>query len=304
MKYIKGKLLFIILILPFFTKAQTRDNAGLQGSDGAVSGFFQTEYPVNYPTGAVSWWHFLDVRHVNPANNYAMQFAGSFFDQDLFFRKTVNNPSQLWSKVILERDGKVGIGTNTPIVALQVNGTSIISNSEGTNYNENLRLPSSNAGYACVSLGAVEGTSGTGFGQWSLIKFPSGQDSKFAIRHNNDDHFTVLTGGNVGIGTDAPKEKLSVNGKIRAHEIKVETANWPDYVFAKDYKLPSLSETEKHIKEKGHLPGIPSGSEVKTNGIDLGEMNAKLLQKLEEVILHLIRQEKEIEKLKEELKKK
>jgi hypothetical protein len=102
----------------------------------------------------------------------------------------------------------------------------------------------------------------------------------------------AIANGNVGIGTATPKEKLSVNGKIRAHEIKVETANWPDYVFAKDYELPTLRETEKHIKDKGHLPGIPSAAEVKANGVDLGEMNAKLLQKIEELTLHLIEKEK------------
>jgi len=98
--------------------------------------------------------------------------------------------------------------------------------------------------------------------------------------------------GNFGIGIDSPTEKLAVNGNIRAKEIKVETANWPDYVFAKDYSLPSLAETEKHIKEKGHLQGIPSAKEVEANGIDLGEMNAKLLQKIEELTLHLIEKEK------------
>jgi len=109
--------------------------------------------------------------------------------------------------------------------------------------------------------------------------------------------------GEVGIGTITPKEKLSVNGKIRAHEVKVETANWPDYVFAKDYQLPSLKETEKHIQDKGHLSDIPSAEEVKTNGVDLGEMNAKLLKKIEELTLHLIEQNKRIEKLENELNK-
>ncbi len=107
--------------------------------------------------------------------------------------------------------------------------------------------------------------------------------------------------GNVGIGHPNPTEKLSVNGKVRAQEIKVETANWPDYVFAKDYALPSLKETEKHIQEKGHLPGIPSAIEVKNNGVDLGEMNAKLLQKIEELTLHLIRIEKESNLMKKQL---
>ncbi|MNK94937.1 hypothetical protein D3C87_1151580 [compost metagenome] len=116
--------------------------------------------------------------------------------------------------------------------------------------------------------------------------------------------------GNVGIGTDDSRGyKLAVNGKIRAQEIKVEASPWPDYVFARDYQLPTLQETEKHIKDKGHLPGIPSAAEVKANGIDVGEMNAKLLQKIEELTLHLIkmekranRQQKEINELKSKLK--
>ncbi|HWW40184.1 MAG TPA: hypothetical protein VNZ46_12765, partial [Pedobacter sp.] len=99
--------------------------------------------------------------------------------------------------------------------------------------------------------------------------------------------------GNVGIGTLTPKEKLSVNGKIRAQELKVETANWPDYVFEKDYQLPTLEQTEKHIQEKGHLPGIPSASEVKAEGIEVGDMNAKLLKKIEELTLYLIELKKQ-----------
>jgi hypothetical protein len=112
-----------------------------------------------------------------------------------------------------------------------------------------------------------------------------------------------IENGNLGIGTKSPAERLSVNGKIRAHEIKVETANWPDYVFAKDYQLPSLLETEQHIREKGHLSGIPSAEEVKTNGVDLGEMNAKLLKKIEELTLHLIELNKVVEKQQEKLNK-
>ncbi|WP_187290734.1 hypothetical protein [Pedobacter heparinus] len=107
-----------------------------------------------------------------------------------------------------------------------------------------------------------------------------------------------VTSGDIGIGTvDTKGYKLAVNGNIRAKEVKVETANWPDYVFTKDYQLPTLQQTENHIKEKGHLPGIPSAAEVKANGIDLGEMNAKLLQKIEELTLHLIEMKKEITEL-------
>jgi len=105
---------------------------------------------------------------------------------------------------------------------------------------------------------------------------------------------TTNGSGQVGIGTDSPVEALSVNGKIRSKEVKVENTNWPDYVFTKDYQLPTLAETEKHIKEKGHLKGIPSAEEVRINGLALGDMNAKLLEKIEELTLHLIAKDKEL----------
>lgn len=92
------------------SRTQTRDNAGLQGNAGAQSGFYETYQPTNYPAtrGQAligSWYHLIDVRHSNAtANNYAMQFSGSFFDQDVFVRKTDNNPSQPWSRVQTSRD--------------------------------------------------------------------------------------------------------------------------------------------------------------------------------------------------------
>jgi len=106
--------------------------------------------------------------------------------------------------------------------------------------------------------------------------------------------------GNIGIGTqDTRGYKLAVSGNMIAESVKVQLRSaWPDYVFTKDYTLPSLKETEKHIKEKGHLPGIPSTAEVKNNGIDLGDMNAKLLEKIEGLTLHLIQKDKLIESLK------
>ncbi|WP_197091648.1 hypothetical protein [Sphingobacterium endophyticum] len=112
--------------------------------------------------------------------------------------------------------------------------------------------------------------------------------------------------GNVGIGTDNPLERLSVNGKIRAQEIKVETTNWPDYVFHSDYKLLSLEDIEHFINTNGHLPEIPTAGEIESEGVSLGEMNKVLLKKIEELTLLLIennkelkRQNHEIEKLKE-----
>jgi len=110
--------------------------------------------------------------------------------------------------------------------------------------------------------------------------------------------------GKVGIKTEAPGEyDLAVNGKIRSHEIKVETANWPDYVFEKDYKLPTLAETEKFIQSNGHLPDVPKASELETNGVSLGEMNKLLIKKVEEITLHLIEKDKVLKEVVERLKK-
>ncbi len=105
--------------------------------------------------------------------------------------------------------------------------------------------------------------------------------------------------GNVGIGTTHPKQKLSVNGAILAKEVVVSTAssNWPDYVFADEYKLSPLSEVDKFIKENKHLPNIPSAEEVAENGLTLGEMQKKQMEKIEELTLYLIQLEERINKL-------
>jgi hypothetical protein len=119
---------------------------------------------------------------------------------------------------------------------------------------------------------------------------------------------TIASDGRVGIGTSSPATgyALSVYGKAVCTEVLVDAvANWPDYVFGKDYKLMSLSEVEKSIKENNHLPGMPSASEAESNGVLLGEMQKKLLEKVEELTLYTIEQEKQINELKknyEELK--
>ena len=109
---------------------------------------------------------------------------------------------------------------------------------------------------------------------------------------NGVDTHVMLHNGNVGIGTLTPDSKLSVNGNIRAREIKVETSGWPDYVFETDFSLPSLADTERFINKHGHLPDVPKAAEVEANGVSLGEMNKILLQKIEEITLHLIDMEK------------
>lgn len=110
-----------------------------------------------------------------------------------------------------------------------------------------------------------------------------------------------VSSGNVGIGIEFPDDKLAVNGNIRAKEIRIENGNWPDFVFSKSYKLPTLLDTEEYIKINGHLPDVPSAKEVTANGIDLGNMNAILLKKIEELTLYLIEQNKQIIQLKSEV---
>ena len=109
--------------------------------------------------------------------------------------------------------------------------------------------------------------------------------------------------GNVGIGTTTPSNKLEVNGTIRSKEVKVEASPWPDFVFSKEHTLRPLKEVEAHIQQHGSLPEIPTAKEVEENGIGLGEMNAKLLQKIEELTLYTIEQQKDIVKLLKNSKK-
>lgn len=111
----------------------------------------------------------------------------------------------------------------------------------------------------------------------------------------------------IGIGTTSFTDgidtyRLSVKGAIRADRVKVYTT-WADFVFEKGYKLSTLEEVEKHIAANGHLKDIPSAKEVEAQGIELGEMNKLLLQKVEELTLYVIQLNKEVQTLKTNNKK-
>jgi hypothetical protein len=103
---------------------------------------------------------------------------------------------------------------------------------------------------------------------------------------------------NVGIGTTTPSEKLSVNGNIRSKKLIVTQSGWPDYVFNTQYKLPSLLEVEKFIKKNNHLSEVPSAKQVEEKGLDVGETQAVLLKKIEELTLYMIELKKDNEQLK------
>lgn len=92
--------------------------------------------------------------------------------------------------------------------------------------------------------------------------------------------------------------ECSSSGQVRAKSLTVTLSGWSDFVFDEGYRLPSLPELESYIKHNRHLPDIPSAKEVDENGVDLGEMNAKLLQKVEELTLYVIDLQKQIDELK------
>lgn len=115
----------------------------------------------------------------------------------------------------------------------------------------------------------------------------------------------VLKNGNVGIGTNLTNNtsnyKLSVNGDVRAKKVVVETG-WSDFVFEAEYKLRSLQELEIYIQQYGHLPEIPSANTIENNGADIGELLKLQMQKIEELTLYIIEQEKRIRSLEKETK--
>jgi hypothetical protein len=225
-------------------------------------------------------------------------------------------------------NGKVGVSTINPQSVLHISGAgSTLDNPATYNGIQGLIVEAKTGGRSLNSGAELEfvipantdGTNLWGQGRIATVanntnsgdatgKMVIGTRRMFAKNGAPSNWFygddIVIDGfGNVGIGTLNPAEKLSVKGKIRAQEIKVESANWADFVFGKNYKLPPLAETEEHIKKNGHLPGIPSAAEVAKNGIELGDMNKKLLQKIEELTLYLIEMKKGSDLQQDQIKK-
>ncbi len=177
--------------------------------------------------------------------------------------------------------GNVGIGTSSPsakFVVSQASATIATASFSNTTMGPNI---------SWVNFGTT--------GDWYIRS--SSNSGKVILQDQS------TSTGPVCIGTtqSASGYKLCVDGKIICEEVKVQNnASWPDYVFTSTYKLPDLLSVEKQIQMDGHLSGVPSAEEVCDNGISLGEMQATLLQKIEELTLYMIDQQKQINSLKSE----
>jgi hypothetical protein len=200
----------------------------------------------------------------NIDNNGDSNFVGNVDSVRLGFRtKNIERLSILPT-------GNVGIGTKTPTAQFHTTGTVRLAGltSDSTKTRVLVSDTSGNLFYrSASSLG----------GHWQYVN---------GVEYDSLD--------NVAIGTSNPEGyKFAVNGTAIFTKVKVKTAGtWPDYVFAKDYHLPDLKELEDYLVKYRHLPGIASEAEVQKDGIDVGDHQAALLKKVEELTLYLIKENK------------
>ncbi len=200
---------------------------------------------------------------------------------------------------IRDVDGNVGIGTQMPESRLHVNGKLTLSGVTTT-------------GSSILHLGIERAwdirQNGTGIAACLAFKDLTGGKSFQIMNYNNQVKFQVFSdGGHVFIGDLDPYSdwrsgyRLFVDEGILTERVKVgikSTSNWSDFVFDEDYELASLSEVEAFIEENHHLPDVPSAKEMVLKGLDVAKSDALLLQKIEELTLYVIQQQKEIEDLK------
>jgi hypothetical protein len=190
-------------------------------------------------------------------------------------------------------------GTNSSTTIGLLAGTGVFSASSGPNMgargNTYTAIPGQR-GIVFLSAGAVSGATGT---EGSILFFTSpGTGNEGEVR------MIVDRNGHVGIGTTNTHDaayKLFVATGIRTRKVKVDQATWPDYVFDACYRLRPLSEVAQYIQQHKHLPDVPSAAEIQERGLDLGDTQATLLKKMEELTLYLLEQNKKLEEQQKEI---
>lgn len=229
-------------------------------------------------------------------------------------------PQHLWSLAengqdLFYIDGNIGINTRTPESQLHVNG-----NFKATSGTFSGNLSAINASYTGdVIMQNLEATGGSFSGNLSgntasfsgdvelskltmssnTFSIESNTVSLFAIEIEDSQNAVVKIGHN-NYGNTV---NLLVGGQIKAEEVLVVQDVWADHVFSDDYRLRSLSELKAFIETHNHLPGIPDEEEVKEQGVNIAEMNSKLLEKVEELTLYILEQQEQLDVLKQELKR-
>lgn len=272
-----------------------------------------------------------------PANGGAIRIrsnAGAASDRDLQFG-IIDNAGTWYSAMTVGNNGNIGIGTTSPGYKLEVAGgigtRGAMGNGSTGQYYEvaPYEIAShNNAGWAGTMIGVRSGgmngssipvtqnvlANSTAYQQAWAMTF--GTDKSQA----NGAALSVWTGdatnagtvmselfrirydGNVGIGTTNPGTyKLAVNGGIHSQSVNVDLTGWSDYVFKKEYQLPTLTEVKTYIDQNHHLPDMPSEAQVIKEGINLGEMNKLLTKKVEELTLYLIKKDEQITKQQEQI---
>lgn len=192
----------------------------------------------------------------------------------------INRVGESWlranARFFITEAGKVGIGTYTPATKLDVNGTMTVGH-DGDN--------------SVLTFNANNGKS-------AMIGVQDDSNAGFYVATQGKYRLSVRQEGGVGIGTRSVPSGylLAVNGRVICEELRVDLSqNWPDYVFADNYKLMPLKELGKYIETNRHLPGIPAAKEMENHGLAVGEMQRKLMEKVEELTLYLLDQQKTIE---------
>jgi hypothetical protein len=209
-------------------------------------------------------------------------------------QNSFNNTSS--TGIFLSEQGNVGLGIPAPEHALDVNGEIRLSG-------RRLLLDKYGVIYADNSNIAMFTRGGYVFSNMdnSVTRAVIGSDGSLHLYNGTNVPIRLMTTGNsyintgnVGIGVTNPTYKLTVDGTVGARKVKVTQETWADFVFDSTYVLPALKDIEAHTKTYKHLPGIPSAKEIAADGLDIGDMQQKQMQKIEELTLYLIEQQKQL----------